>query len=127
MTFDKISRRQLGKLGVSAFTMTALTSLPGAGLVASAQDSLQESSGDSSFFKGPQLRDGLAKAFSFLNTMMDAYAQGQTLRLMQSFSDQMGLLSTSFVYDNAVVINAFLERGTNADIQRALILGETLL
>jgi hypothetical protein len=127
MTFDKISRRQLGKLGVGALTMTALTSLPGAGLVAAAQESSQDQGGDSSFFKGPQLRDGLTRAYAFLDSMMDAYAQGQTLRLIQSFSDQMGLLSTSFVYDNAVVIHAFLQRGTNADIQRALVLGETLL
>jgi hypothetical protein len=127
MAFEKISRRQLGKIGVSAVTMTALTSLPGAGLIAAAQDKSQEADGESRFFKGPLLRDGLNRAFSFLDQMMDAYAQGQTLRLIQSFSDQIGLLSTSFVYDNAVVINAFLERGGATDIQRAQVLGETLL
>jgi len=127
MAFEKISRRQLGKLGVSAVTMTALTSLPGAGLIAATQDPSQAGEGNSQFFKGPLLRDGLDRAFSFLEQMMDAYAQGQTLRLIQSFSDQIGLLSTSFVYDNAVVINAFLERGGATDIQRAQVLGETLL
>jgi hypothetical protein len=127
MKSDKISRRQLGKIGMGTLTMTALTSLPGTGLIAVAQDISQDQGGDSSFFRGLQLREGLAKAYTFLDSMMDAYAQGQTLRLIQSYSDQMGLLSTSFVYDNAVVINAYLQRGANADIQRALVLGETLL
>lgn len=127
MKSEKISRRQLGKLGMGALTITALSAVPGTSLVtaAAAQESAQEGSGN--FFKGPQLRNGLANAFSFLETMMDAYAQGQTLRLIQSFSDQMGLLSTSFVYDNAVVINAFLKRGANSDVQRAIVLGESLL
>lgn len=127
MAFDKISRRQLAKIGMGSLAMTALTSLPGTGLAPATLNALQGQEGDSSFFKGPQLRDGLTKAYAFLDTMMDAYAQGQTLRLIQSFSDQMGLLSTSFVYDNDVVINAFLERGSHDDIQRAIVLGETLL
>jgi hypothetical protein len=42
MTFNKISRRQLGKIGVGALTMTALTSLPGVGLVAAGQATPQE-------------------------------------------------------------------------------------
>ncbi len=127
MKSDKISRRQLGKIGIGALTMTALTSLPGAGLVQSGSNSPQEQGEESSFFRGALLRTGLARAYEFLDTMMDAYAQGQQLRLIQSFSDQIGLLSTSFVYDDAVVINAFLLRGSSADIQRAVVLGETLL
>jgi hypothetical protein len=75
----------------------------------------------------PHLVNGLAKAHAFVHSMMDAYATGQTLRLIQSYSDQMQLQSTSFVYDNAVVINALLERGDNASLQRARLLGQTLL
>jgi hypothetical protein len=127
MKSDKISRRQLGKISIGALTMTALTSLPGVGLVQSGSNSPQGQGEESSFFRGALLRNGLTRAYEFLDAMMDAYAQGQQLRLIQSFSDQIGLLSTSFVYDNAVVINAFLLRGSSADIQRALVLGETLL
>jgi hypothetical protein len=126
MTKEKISRRQLAKLGVGALTMTTLASLPGTGLVP-ALSAQQTPGNDSQFIHSAILTDGLAKAYSFLDQMMDAYAQGQTLRLIQSFSDQIGLLSTSFVYDNSVVINALLLRGRSADVQRALVLGDTLL
>ena len=126
MIHDKISRRQLAKLSVGALTMTTLTSLPGSGLVP-ALHAQQEPSGDPPFIPSAALISGLNNAYTFLETMMDAYAQGQTLRLIQSYSDQMGLLSTSFVYDDSVVINALLERGRSDDVQRALVLGETLL
>jgi hypothetical protein len=55
--------------------------------------------------------------------MMDAYAQGQTARLSQSYVDQQGLQSTGFVYDNSLVILAHLLRGRQDDIFRAEILG----
>ena len=38
--------------------------------------------------------------------MMDAYATGTTVRLIQSYADQSGLESTAFTYDNAVSIHA---------------------
>lgn len=126
MTNDKISRRQLARLSVGALTMTSLTSLPGSRLVPKLYAE-QEPDDDSRLFKSAILADGLTNAYAFFDQMMDAYAQGQQLRLIQSFSDQIGLLSTSFVYDNSVVINAFLERGLSTDLQRALVLGETLL
>ncbi|HEY6249756.1 MAG TPA: hypothetical protein VI685_07325, partial [Candidatus Angelobacter sp.] len=126
MTNDKISRRQLARLSVGALTMTSLTSLPGLRLVPKLY-AQPEPGDDSRLFKTAILAEGLSQAFNFLDAMMDAYAQGQQQRLIQSFSDQIGLLSTSFVYDNSVVINAFLERGQAADLQRALLLGETLL
>jgi uncharacterized protein YyaL (SSP411 family) len=69
----------------------------------------------------------LDDAYSFLDLMMDAYAQGQTLRLIQSYSDQQGLESTAFTYDNAVVIAAFLVRSESDDIARAEVLGNSLL
>lgn len=67
------------------------------------------------------------KAYSFLDVMMDAYAQGSTLRLIQSYSDQQGLQSTAFTYDNAVSIHAFLVRGLPEDLTRAQVLGNGLL
>jgi hypothetical protein len=69
----------------------------------------------------------LDDAYSFLDTMMDAYAQGSTLRLIQSYSDQQGLQSTAFTYDNAVVIAAYLVRSESGDVARAQVLGNSLL
>jgi hypothetical protein len=73
-----------------------------------------------------QLTGSLDGAYSFLNRMMDAYAQGTALRLIQSYSDQQGLLSTAFTYDNALAINAYLLQG-GAAVTRAQILGDALL
>ena len=58
---------------------------------------------------------------------MDAYAQGSTTRLSQSYSDEIGLESTAFVYDNAVEIIARLLRGLGQDLARAEVLGNGLL
>jgi hypothetical protein len=66
-------------------------------------------------------------AYTFLDTMMDAYAQGATVRLTQSYSDQSGLLSTAFTYDNAVAIHAYLLRGRAEDVERAEVLGNGLI
>src|SRR5260370_19908128 len=59
--------------------------------------------------------------------MMDAYAGGSTTRLSQSYSDELGLESTAFVYDNAVEIMARLLRGQGQDLARAKVLGNGLL
>ena len=116
MNSRTISRRELAKVGVGVVAATALTAIP-------TQSRAQEAPCD----EDSPLAAGVDKTYTFLHSMMDAYAQGQTLRLIQSYSDQMGLLATSFVYDDAVVINALLERGDPADLQRARLLGETLL
>jgi hypothetical protein len=120
MNNGKISRREFASVGVGSFAATALASMPG-------KSSAQEAGGEAASAENSLLAAGVAKTYAFLHTMMDAYAQGQTLRLIQSYSDQMGLLSTSFAYDNAVVINALLERGDTANLQRALLLGKALL
>jgi hypothetical protein len=120
MNNEKISRREFATVGVGAFAATALASMP--------EKSPAEEVGDETVSaQDSLLAAGVAKSYTFLHSMMDAYAQGQTPRLIQSYSDQMQLLSTSFVYDNAVVINALLERGDTANLQRALLLGKTLL
>jgi hypothetical protein len=71
--------------------------------------------------------DSFHRVYSFLDEMMDAYAQGSTLRLIQSYSDQQGLLSTAFTYDNAQVIHAYLLRGRKDDIDRARTIGNSLI
>ncbi len=120
MTKGKISRRELARVGVATFAATALTSI-------TAKSRAEEPGNEALSAEDSLLTAGVAKTYTFLHTMMDAYAQGQTQRLIQSYSDQMQLLSTAFVYDNAVVINALLERGDTENLQRALVLGETLL
>ena len=69
-------------------------------------------------------------ACAFLDQMMDAYAQGSTVRMCQSYSDQIAggtFASTAFVYDNAVLLMAYLARGKRDDLQRAIVLGNALL
>lgn len=66
-------------------------------------------------------------AYQFLDAMMDASASGNTVRLSQSYSDQLGLLSSGFTYDNAVMIMAYLSRGTSSDLARAQTLGNALV
>lgn len=65
--------------------------------------------------------------YDFLDAMMDAYASGNTIRLIQSYSDQSGLLATGFTYDNAVAIQAYLLRDGYGALNRAEILGKGLL
>ena len=64
--------------------------------------------------------------FTFQNFMMDAYAQGSTVRLTQSYDDA-NVGPTAFTYDNAVAIHAYLAAGDRDDIARAEVLGQGLL
>lgn len=67
------------------------------------------------------------RAYGYLSFAMDAYQDGQTPRLVQSFSDSQQLGSTAFVYDNALAILAYLERGKGDDVARAMLLGDSFL
>jgi hypothetical protein len=67
------------------------------------------------------------KALDFQNTMMDAYATGDTVRLTQSYADQSGLESTAFTYDNAVSIHAYLLDRSRDSLARAEVLGQGLI
>lgn len=75
----------------------------------------------------PNVVRSIEGAFAFQDFMMDAYASGNTVRLSQSYSDQNGLLSTGFTYDNAVAIHAYLASGDKAYQKRAEILGDGLV
>jgi len=71
-----------------------------------------------------------AAAYTFLDVMMDAYASGTSLRLVQSFTG--GILekrgfTDSVTYDDALVIDALLARGTTDDVSRAEVIGDALL
>ncbi|HXB16000.1 MAG TPA: hypothetical protein VNV44_09695 [Solirubrobacteraceae bacterium] len=72
----------------------------------------------------------LEDAYRFLYAMMDRYATGSQLRLVQSF--QRGPLerrhyTDSVTYDDALVIDALLGRGEPEDLARAEVLGNSLL
>ena len=71
----------------------------------------------------------LSKAYNFLDSMMDRYASGSTLRLSQSYvpTAALNLGDIAFTYDNAVVLTAFLQRGQGDDPTRANVLGESLV
>jgi hypothetical protein len=71
--------------------------------------------------------DSIENAIAFQNQMMDAYATGSTVRLIQSYADQSGLESTAFTYDNAVSIHAYLLHGNRDSLARAEVLGRGLI
>jgi hypothetical protein len=121
-----VSRRQLARLSVGTAAMAGLASFPG--LQALAEERGDQTSGrQSSLARRAVFAAAFDNAYSFLNTMMDAYAQGQAVRLSQSYTDQQGLQTTGFVYDNSVVLQAHLLRGRGDDFARAVLLGEALL
>ncbi|MDC2954272.1 Tat pathway signal sequence domain protein [Streptomyces gilvifuscus] len=67
------------------------------------------------------------RSSAFLAAAMDAYPEHGTIRLAQSYTDQAGLFSTAFTYDNALVILANLATGTADGRSRAVALGDALL
>ena len=78
----------------------------------------------------PQLQDGVARAYQFLDQMMDVRATGTVPRLVQSYTG--GLLgqqgdTTASVYDNALVIDAYLAEGTAGGVARAETIGRAML
>ncbi|HLH08447.1 MAG TPA: hypothetical protein VKW78_14500 [Terriglobales bacterium] len=120
MSADKLSRRALMQVGLGAAATAGLVTIPGV------------TSAHADWNDGPQVnwghfKDSLDNAYDFLDAMMDAYATGSTVRLIQSYSDQIGLESTAFVYDNALAIMAYLLRGRGDDVARARTLGDGLL
>jgi hypothetical protein len=119
---SNISRRDLFGMGVGAAATAGLVPLaftrPAfAAAVTSAHPKLPDPPGSTA---------SIQSAFVFQNTMMDAYATGNTVRLTQSYSDQ-ALGATAFTYDNAVSIHAYLLRGTQDDLNRAQVLGDGLI
>jgi hypothetical protein len=70
-----------------------------------------------------------ANGYLFLDQMMDKYATGGTTRLVQSYiaDSAMGAFTDSVTYDDALVMDAFLARGTADDLARAKVIGAALL
>lgn len=74
-------------------------------------------------------RDPLARAYAFLDAQMDRYAQGGSLRLVQSYVPTATFKNgdISYTYDDGVMTVALLARGTPDDVRRARVLGDSLL
>ncbi|GGK80165.1 hypothetical protein [Ornithinimicrobium pekingense] len=73
----------------------------------------------------PPGRPSLRSAVAFLDRMTDAYpARADQPRLPQSYADELGLFSTSFVYDAALAVVAALAAG-RTDVARTI--GDGLL
>ncbi|MFF7311630.1 Tat pathway signal sequence domain protein [Streptomyces sp. NPDC008137] len=68
-----------------------------------------------------------ARGRAFLAAAMDAYPDHGGIRLTQSYTDQAGLFSTAFTYDNALAILAHLAARTPGGLSRAMALGDALL
>ncbi|KOG31412.1 hypothetical protein [Streptomyces resistomycificus] len=67
------------------------------------------------------------RARAFLAAAMDAYPEHGSIRLTQSYTDQAGLFSTAFTYDNALAVLAHLSSRTDDGRARAVTLGDALL
>ncbi|HEU4325143.1 MAG TPA: hypothetical protein VFS21_18525 [Roseiflexaceae bacterium] len=113
----RLSRRQLIQASLGTAGAVGAAYLGGVTPAAAAPEAPEAAS-------SARQRGSTAGGFAFLSAMMDAYAQGGTLRLIQSYADQQGLQSTAFTYDNALAIIAYLRGGDQA---RARLLGDSLL
>lgn len=125
--FDsEISRRRMMQMGLGA----AGAGLASTAAVPLAHGSISISNDSRCDLSSPNLAASLKNAYSFLNQMMDAYVQGSTVRLCQSYCDQIAggtFFSTAFTYDNALLVLAYLARGRADDIARAIVIGNGLL
>jgi hypothetical protein len=76
------------------------------------------------------LPDGVARAYQFLDQMMDLRTAGPAPRLVQSYAGgllgQRGDTSASS-YDNALLIDAYLAEGTAGGVARAKTIGSALV
>jgi hypothetical protein len=76
------------------------------------------------------LPDGVARAYQFLDQMMDLRATGPAPRLVQSYTGgllgQRGDTSASS-YDNALLIDAYLAEGSAGGVARARTIGTALV
>jgi hypothetical protein len=127
MKENELSRRQLMQLGLGAAATAGLVSTSVVPL-AHASDAVKSGVGPA--VGASTFQTSISNAYLFLNQMMDAYAQGSTIRLCQSYCDQIAggtFFSTAFVYDNALLALAYLARGKWGDLTRAQIIGDALL
>jgi hypothetical protein len=108
-----------------AAAVAVMVGLAGCGLAGG-----HPASGPAARITAGQLRRSVADGYLFLNEMMDKYAAGSVPRLVQSFAGgplARQHFTAAEVYDNALVISAYLAAGTAAGRSRAGIIGNGLL
>jgi hypothetical protein len=131
MTEKELSRRRLMQLGITSAAASALASFTAGTLAPASNANPARHDSDPDFeHDNKSLELSINNAYLFLDQMMDAYVQGTTVRLCQSYSDQIAggtFFSTAFIYDNALLVLAYLARGRAIDIQRAKVIGNALL
>jgi hypothetical protein len=131
MTEKELSRRRLMQMGISTAAVSALASVTSGTLAHASDGSPARPDSKPDFDRdNKSLELSINNAYLFLDQMMDAYAQGTMVRLCQSYSDQIAggtFFSTAFIYDNALLVLAYLARGRAGDIQRAKVIGNALL
>ncbi len=131
MTEKELSRRRLMQIGISTAAASVLSSVTSGTLAHASNKPPAKPDFDFDFDRdNKSVELSTSNAYLFLDQMMDAYAQGNTIRLCQSYSDQIAggtFFSTAFVYDNALLVLAYLAHGRASDIQRAKIIGNALL
>ena len=125
MSETKLSRR--GLLGLSLGAAASATLVPSATVKLARADDFGSDRDCNFSGDAKTLLASVTKAYAFLDQMMDAYATGSTTRLTQSYADQIGLQSSAFTYDNALIACAYLVRGRPSDIARARVIGDGLL
>jgi len=75
----------------------------------------------------PALAGPITRAYRYLDVVQDAYVKGGQARLLQSYNNESGLMTTAFVYDNALAVLAYLANPTVANVRRARLIGDALL
>ena len=75
----------------------------------------------------PALAAPVDRAYRYLDVVQDAYVKGGEPRLLQSYNIECGLMTTAFVYDNALAALAYLANPTVANVRRARLIGDALL
>jgi hypothetical protein len=125
-----LSRRRLIALSAGAAAAAQL-GLPGAGWAKESQGNGHDPVGYGNGGHGKtvdrRLDGPVSRGYQYLDFVMDAYAQGDEIRLLQSYNNESGLMTTAFVYDNALAAIAYLSRPTWQNVKRAKVIGDTLL
>ena len=122
-----VSRRNVLRFGLGAAAAAGFAPLPLARLAQAQTPTLPAGFLQDAMKDEAAYYASITKGLAFQNAMMDAYASGNTVRLIQSYADQSGLESTAFTYDNAVAIHAYLLRGDADSLRRAQVLGNGLI
>jgi hypothetical protein len=112
----------------SAGAALALLGLLACGGCSAGSGSLAPLSPVTSAIRGAVAHGSVPKAYAFLRRMMDKYAGGTTVRLVQSFDGgPLKNFTDAVTYDDALLVDALLAQGSSSDIARAKVVGNAFL